>query len=268
MRDDNIGRHDQKHLARECHREEMLVLGRPSCVNYRNWVFGVSKRWFDYKEKGYAPGRIAQSTKQLSVLAWFDRQRAVLDKMPDKPYYQIVAPFRKYVKQRTLATNLAYHSHIMLALSSLTTPTMSTLRDVYLWYKADQEAHPNIFPFVSASYFAKTWRDFADDIKLHKWLRFTKCDDCDRLRKVRWNNKLSYEERQQAQRDLHDHYKFVKAERALAESKKVRAMLQPTKYLSLALDGTDQLPNGLPQFRLVFLFLVWSMYSGFTRPFG
>lgn len=141
---------------------------------------------------------------------------------------------REYCKRKFCANTVVRPSHS---------------RDVFRWYEEDHKAHPTIFPKVHESYFNATWREYASDIKLHRWLRFTKCDTCDRLRTQRWNTKLSMEEREAAQQELLDHYKFVKAERALAESKKIKAMLQPHKYLSLALDGTDQLPNGLPQFR-------------------
>ena len=86
-------------------------------------------------------------------------------------------------------------------------------------------------------------------MRLRKWLRFTKCGTCEKHRAIRFDRKSSREAKEDSTRTLIAHYKWVKAERAYAHSKKVTAKQDPTKLLSIAIDGTDQLKDGLPQFQ-------------------
>jgi len=135
---------------------------------------------------------------------------------------------------------------------------------VFTWYCKDQELNASVFKKVSKTYFLKVlmrrappvrthasqvWRQRKNEVKLHRWLRFTKCTECTDLRAIRRDSKSTLAEKRQAGNDLREHYLWVKRERQETHLKKVRAMLEPRKYLSLAIDGTDQLPHGLPQFR-------------------
>jgi len=114
----------------------------------------------------------------------------------------------------------------------------------------DYKAHPNAFEPVSLSYFRNIWRTRFKNIKLRKHIRFSKCSTCERLRQIRWSRQSSIKERQKCQIDLLKHYADIKAERAYAASKRQLSMVHKTEVLSIALDGTDQLPRGLPQFRV------------------
>ena len=85
-------------------------------------------------------------------------------------------------------------------------------------------------------------------MKLRKWLRFSKCNTCEKHREIRFDRQAPRDKKEDSTRILLAHYKWVKAERAYAHSKKVKAMQEPRQLLSIVIDGTDQLPNGLPQF--------------------
>jgi hypothetical protein len=108
-----------------------------------------------------------------------------------------------------------------------------------------------LFPcyvFASRDYFFKIWRARFACIKLRKWLRFSKCTFCEKYRAIRWARSTSKTDKADAINQLLDHYQLIKAERGYATSKANRAMECPTSALSIAIDGTDQLPKGLPQF--------------------
>ena len=59
------------------------------------------------------------------------------------------------------------------------------------------------------------------------------------------------EARHAARAKLLDHYADVKVERRLALQKAFDAVRQPTEFLSICQDGTNQLPFGFPNFREV-----------------
>ena len=214
---------EQKAAALELREQEIRTgIGEQCCTKYFCWVFACSTNWLYYAPLGVGQ-RQDVSKVDLSILCWFDLQKDVVDKMPDTDDYQMVAPYKT---------------------------------DVYDWYKEDMKTYPGVFTKCSASYFNKVWRKYRPEMKLHRWLRFTKCPDCDRLRQIRWNRKSTQIAKDEARNELQEHYRFIKEERAYAEMHKVKGILNPRKYLSIAMDGTDQLPNGLPQFRYGILALV------------
>ncbi len=79
-------------------------------------------------------------------------------------------------------------------------------------------------------------------------LRFTKCCTCENLRTICWDTAASSLERADAREKLVDHYKFVKTERAGAIARANEAVMSPASAISMAIDGTSQLPRGVPQF--------------------
>ena len=135
--------------------------------------------------------------------------------MPDQPIFQLAAPLKK---------------------------------DVYAWYLADTERLPTIYPTVSQSFFMLTWRGSVPEVRLRRVLRFTKCKTCETLREERWDRSSSQVQRDEAKEGLTVHYKFIKGERGYALTKAHRAVISPRNVLSMAQDGTSQLPNGVPQF--------------------
>ena len=117
-------------------RETMLLSdGKPCCQAYMMWVFGLNLNNLHYKPKGQAKKRSA-SVLDVSVMAWFINLKDVLDKMPDEPVWQVAAPFK---------------------------------RTVYKWYMADCKVGG--YTPCSVAHFNRLW---PPDVKLRKWLRFTK----------------------------------------------------------------------------------------------
>jgi hypothetical protein len=147
-------------------------------------------------------------------MSWFTNLKDCLEKMPDEPVWQVAAPWKK---------------------------------SVFEWYKGDCAEYPQYMK-CSRSYFLTLWKDHFPEIKLRKWLRFSKCSTCAEFRRVRWARNTSATEKADAMIKLRSHYKFVKSERAYATAKANLAIERPTEALSIAIDGTDQLPKGLPQF--------------------
>ena len=77
-------------------------------------------------------------------------------------------------------------------------------------------------------------------MKLKKYLRFSKCPTCEKLRAARWARTSSRVEKEEAMAKLIDHYHHVKRERAYAMHKAQQAIERPMEVLSIAIDGTDQ----------------------------
>jgi len=157
----------------------------------------------------------ALSKKDVSVISWFTALKPVLECMPDKQEYHIAAPFKKTV-----------HS----------------------WYQKDCKRYPTVYLAISEKYFQRCWRVFFADVKLRKVLRFTKCATCEELRRICWDHSTSATERLRVKGQLEDHYRFIKVERGGAIARANEAVMNPGGVLSIALDGTAQLPRGLPQF--------------------
>jgi hypothetical protein len=184
--------------------------GKTCCVNFVVWVFAVNKKAL-YHTPQVLNKRRDNSSKDISIMAWFANLKLVIDKMPDEPVWQVAAPWKK---------------------------------DVYEWYESDAKEYAH-YLHVSRDYFNKKW---PADVKLRKWVRFSKCSICQDNRKIKWDGSASREEKELATTTLLQHYKDVKHERAYALSRAQQAVERPTEFLSIAMDGTDQLPKGLPQF--------------------
>ena len=199
---------------------------KPYCVVFQKWwVGGVHNRVLfprshaagNQRRRCTVKTQTKQSTssKDVSVMSWFIALKPLLECMPDKQEYHVAAPF------------------------------MGT---VHKWYEKDCASYPTVYLSCSKKYFLRLWREYYPEVKLRKVLRFTKCEMCERLRQVCWSKGTSSAERADARAQLEDHYKYVKVERAGAIARANDAVLRPAHALSIALDGTSQLPRGIPQF--------------------
>ena len=186
--------------------------GKPCCASFLCWLFAINKASLYFKPVA-VPQRRDNSIKDISILAWFQNLKLVIDKMPDEPVWQVAAPWKK---------------------------------TVWEWYQGDVSEYEQ-YVSVSCDYFMKKW---PADVKLRKWMRFSKCGVCESNRKIKWDRTTSHDEKALATETLVAHYKQVKRERAYALSKAQQAVERPKEFLSIALDGTDQLPKGIPQFNV------------------
>ena len=153
--------------------------------------------------------------KACKVLAWFQLLKPCLEAQPDNGQFHVNAP---------------------------------TKGEVFRWYQRDRALYPTIFPEVHPKYFNQVWRELIPEIKLRKVLRFTRCKTCEALREKAFDCSASQMERSMARCTLEHHYRFVKRERAEALRKAMEAVMRSWDALSIAIDGTSQLPRGLPQF--------------------
>ncbi len=158
-----------------------------------------------------------RSVKDVSIQAWFEALKQTIDQMPDENVFQVPLPFKKSL----------YHLYLL-----------------------DCETYPTIYKKCQPDYFFKVWNKTNPHVKLRKHLRFSKCFTCTENRNIKWDRKSSPEAKAKAMATLVLHFKEVKQERAYALAKKAMAIERPHEVLSFAIDGTDQLPKGLPQFRV------------------
>ena len=198
------------------HREEHKVPGgKAYCVAFLSWWTGWSSTFLYARGTGLGTKPGPKTEKDITVMSWFGMLKQHLEMMPDTNAYQVNAA------QKT---------------------------DLYDWYKEDVVQHPHDFIHVSKPYFLAVWRSQVPEVVLRKVLRFNKCPTCEMQRQIRWDRNRSVAERSNALTVLTIHYKFIKGERAYAMVSAHKGIMDPRNCLSMAQDGTSQLPRGLPQF--------------------
>ena len=100
----------------------------------------------------------------------------------------------------------------------------------------------------SASYFYRTLREYAKDIKTPKIHRFSKCTACTQFDDILVRDQTSKGKikRTIAARDRH--IELVRFERKGYMERQNRAQNDPKNYCSIVIDGADQAAFGLPHF--------------------
>ena len=147
--------------------------GKSACVQFQRSVYGgvsLNKMYpkMDKKARVSPP-----AASELCIMAWFNNLILLADVMPDTGFYQLPAPSKKVV---------------------------------FEWYEADRKAWPGVYQAAGQSWFLKVWRRRFPLIRLRKYLRFAKCDDCVTLRGVVMNRRQHLSKRQAARRRLLVHY--------------------------------------------------------------
>jgi len=127
--------------------ELLQVGGKPCCVSFICHAFGVSKMYL-YGDSRLDRTKIRVAAKTEAAIAFFDQLRLENDKMPNKQEYQLYAPKRN---------------------------------SVWEWY-CNQAGE--VIP-ISRQFFLKLWREYAPDLKLRKYLKFSICKQCKHLKEVR-----------------------------------------------------------------------------------
>jgi hypothetical protein len=231
---------------------------QPPCVRFLMNVSGHSNQ----KMYGKTYGAVMRdSTKDVSILAWFLSIIPMLDAIPnpsivlndrqsdeeareaEKERQRIMSQTRE---QRKLARQSKqfkfwdydeeYQVHV------------ATKAALYKMYMSDHQEFPDIYSPVSRDYFFKIWKQFYPNIKCRKYLRFSKCTICQVQRLIQYNRKLPKRARDSARKILEGHYIFIKQERAYSKFKKDKSLKEPTNYLWIAQDATEQLTYGLPHY--------------------
>jgi len=192
---------------------------RPVCATAMCQIYTCSRTLL-YPDKRppqtRAEANVTSSTKNVSVCAWFDILKEGLDIMPDEEWYQC------------------------------SVPTKQMLYDMYL---DDCKLHKKSFEECSIETFRKVWNRNFPNIKLRKYCRFAKCDFCVNWRAVYDDKSRSPIERANAKDRLKQHTMWAHTrERGFYHAKRHTAMTEPDKCISLAMDGTAQMPQGFPHF--------------------
>jgi hypothetical protein len=100
---------------------------------------------------------------------------------------------------------------------------------------------------VNYPYFLKIWKHFFPTLTLRKYVRFAKCDECADLRS-QFSHTYDGPQRQHLKEEFKTHLQTVLKERALYADYQRSAKNGMDDILSMCIDGTDQLPFGVPQF--------------------
>ena len=100
----------------------------------------------------------------------------------------------------------------------------------------------------ASSYFMRVWRQSVDHIKVRRTHAFTVCDECEQLRRALHAAVLKSQPTEGILEKKARHIKFVNQERLAYACKRDRARMDPTRYLSVIIDGADQSAFGLPHF--------------------
>lgn len=109
--------------------------------------------------------------------------------------------------------------------------------------------------YCHPSHFNKVWREnkTLSRIKVRKWLKFSKCDDCIALRaKLPPDFHGTHLERsgeiKRRKRQYTEHIDEVKIERAGYWGRKRDATIRPDESMSIIVDGADVRDDGIPHF--------------------
>lgn len=124
--------------------EVFLVNGQRCCVDFLTNAFGVSRTYM-YPDKRNKKKFRAADAKE-SIINFFEELKKDSDMMPDSAEYHLYAPKKA---------------------------------SVYEWYCERPGAVP-----CGRQFFLKKWRELFPDVKLRKYLRFSKCKTCEVLKQV------------------------------------------------------------------------------------
>ena len=119
---------------------------------------------------------------------------------------------------------------------------------VYGMYEEDMKRSG--MPVAKKGYYNDVWRssDELSHIRIRKWLRFATCDLCVDYRKRRDetnDDKLRVEIKAEEK----THHIFVSGERGSYYKRQTRAEVNPEKYISMIIDGSDNSQYWSPYFR-------------------
>ncbi len=98
------------------------------------------------------------------------------------------------------------------------------------------------------AYFISTWKQFCFRIKVRKFRRFAKCTICEQLRTTIKEAVSKRQNTKELIRQKAEHIADIKRERLEYKKKRDNAVLHPSEYKSVIIDGADQTAFGLPHF--------------------
>ncbi|XP_062596921.1 uncharacterized protein LOC134258393 isoform X2 [Saccostrea cucullata] len=100
---------------------------------------------------------------------------------------------------------------------------------------------------VSKRSFYRIWREHFNNVKVRKFQKFSKCNECTTFREA-LSQKLTKEERLRLQAQRQIHLKFQELSREKYYKHRSKSRENPAKYTSLIIDNMDQSKTNLPRF--------------------
>ena len=187
--------------------------GYPVCLIMACRIFGCSKtKLYPDKRSRNAGAPLAKPCVIAeSIGSWFVEIKSVADVMPDEGWYQLNEPLRSMV----------YNNYVL-----------------------DCADSPELYTKCSPDYFNKMWRENYPEVRLRKTCRFAKCSFCVHWRGVYERND---HRRPEAKTRLRAHRDWASIrERAEWKHKRNQAIQDPSRYISISMDGTDKVRLFLP----------------------
>lgn len=100
----------------------------------------------------------------------------------------------------------------------------------------------------SRSFFSTIWNSFCNNIKVRKVSKFSKCTVCEQIDNELMKSRLGGRSTAEILKKKEEHINFVMRERVEYRKKQELAKIEPSRYLSIIIDGADQSAYGLPHF--------------------
>jgi hypothetical protein len=120
---------------------------------------------------------------------------------------------------------------------------------VYQMYSADVDPVDGVLE-CERSYFLRVWRHnpVLKKIKIHKWSKFTHCDDCEEFRTNKIKAGRDRRKMVVIRRDEAKHHLVVTNERGYYGERIYKTRVLPHLYLCINIDAADQAAYGYPYF--------------------
>lgn len=219
MYDTNLQRDALRAQLHDNHRKLLCDDGLPCCSTMLCAVYACSRSFLwpnkkrnTYESRGDASAE--RNPQSRSIYAWFESLVKDLDVMPDEGWYMLPEPRKHHVWEN---------------------------------YMADCDCFPMIYTKCSRQWFQTIWNKHFPFVRIRKHCRFAKCSFCVKWREVSRDYRNSALKREESRQRLAAHRDWaVTAERGFWHAKKAKALLTPSHYISLSIDGTQKLPNGFP----------------------
>ena len=199
---------------KEYHEENLLVDGKPCCIDFLLNCFDISKSWL-YPSHN-PTDRVEKCPKSISILAWFESLKESADIMPD-------AQIEVRVHDPVAAYQIPHLKK----------------NEVFKEYISDCKLFPGLYSECDESYFYKQWRNFYPNVKLRKYLKFAKCEVCVNCREIKKDPTSTAAQKQAACVKQTNHLTWVKKERAGELARQQRAVYCPKDVLTITQDATD-----------------------------
>jgi hypothetical protein len=165
----------------------------------------------------------------------------------DRGGYGVLATVRMSIQVWMIAMAAMY---LCAPDSSHTYLPFSNKEQVYQMYALDVD--PELGVLASSSpYFMMVWRstDILKLITIHKWSKFTHCDDCEGFRNSKIEAGRDQTTLRKIRRDEFMHHRLVRNERGYYARRIQDAKSMPLLFLSINIDAADQAAYGYPYFR-------------------